>query len=105
MSYGVTDSQYIVKITDIEPNKVSGRIKPPRKEGSSEDPRETDVMDLTFDPEVVWKGLNEFIKTKPQKNTYKEIGNTKKREKTDLRKYGAGNRMADATYPLLWTIT
>jgi len=105
LSYGVPDSQYIVKITDIEPNRVKGRIKPPRKEGSSEDPRETQEMYLNFNPEVVWKGLNEFIKTKPQKDSYEEIGNTTKKEMTDLRKYDAGNRMADATYPLLWTIT
>jgi len=105
LSYNRSDSQYTVNITDIEPNKVSGTIKPPREEGSSEAPRETGVMTLTFDPEVVWKGLNEFIKTKPQKDTYKEIGNTKKREMTDLTKYGEGKHMAVATYPLLWTIT
>lgn len=105
MSYGVPESQYVVKITDVFPNKVIGRIKPPRKQGSSEDPRETEPVDITFDPEVIWKGLNEFIKTKPQKNTYKEIGNTKKREYTDLTSSGGQKGMADATYPLLWTVT
>lgn len=105
LSYGVPDSQYIVKITDIYPDRVRGRIKPPRKEGSSEDSRETQVMTITFDPEVVWKGLNEFIKTKPQKNTHKEIGNTEKREYTDLTPSGGPKGMANATYPLFWTIT
>jgi hypothetical protein len=105
LSYGVSDSQYTVKITDIEPNRVKGRIKPPREQGSSVDPGETGEMYLNFNPEVVWRGLNDFIKAKPQKDTYKEIGYIKKREMTDLRKYGGENKMVVVTYPLLWTIT